>query len=71
VGRLFAARYHGRCADCGEPIEPGHHVTYEDDELVCAGCVFGDSEPARQPAPRERVCPGCWLVHAGSCEDAR
>lgn len=69
--RLFAARFHGRCADCEEPIEPGDRVAFdEDNELICAGCVWG--EPRRPARARpEKVCPGCHLVHAGSCEDAR
>lgn len=63
----FTAKYHGRCACCEERIEPGDDVGYEDGALVCASCYVGDPAPAR----RETVCPSCWLVHPGSCEDAR
>lgn len=65
--RLFAARYHGRCVGCGEPIEPGDHVAFAEDEVVCAGCVYGEPSP---PAPGRReppVCGACHIAHAGEC----
>lgn len=68
--RMFTAKYHGRCASCEEPIEPGDQAAFADDEVVCAGCAMG--EPSPRPAARpEVVCRSCWLVHPGSCEDAR
>lgn len=36
-GRVFEARYYGRCGcGCGDRIQPGDEVCYEDDELVLA-----------------------------------
>jgi hypothetical protein len=53
----FTARYTGRCAaDCRNPIEPGDHVQYVDDELVHVGC-----QPAAPPRPAV-VCTTCWLT---------
>jgi hypothetical protein len=66
---LFAARFPGRCADRGETISPGDLVAYVDDELVCGACA--DDELSRPGSRPEQVCRDCWLVHAGSCEDAR
>jgi hypothetical protein len=70
-GRVFEAKYRGRCAcGCDGTIQPGDGVTYTDGLLLLADCATGDAPVA--PARRERPpCPSCWLVHAGSCEDAR
>lgn len=39
----FEARFYGRCADCGDDIEPGDDVRYEDDELIHDDCGTDDS----------------------------
>lgn len=39
---VFEARYPGRCPQCGERIEPGDEVTYNDDEVVHAECDDDD-----------------------------
>ncbi|MFR9767080.1 hypothetical protein [Nocardia sp. SC052] len=35
----FTARYHGRCADCSRPIEPGDEIAATDDGHVCRRCA--------------------------------
>lgn len=69
TSRLFAAQYAGRCGDCDEPFDVGDRVAYlTGGELVCVSCLLGEEQPRkREPEP----CPSCWLVHPGSCEDAR
>jgi hypothetical protein len=68
---LFAARYSGRCGSCDEPFDVGDRVAFlTTGELVCVSCLLSDEQPPtskREPPP----CPTCWLVHPGSCEDAR
>jgi len=31
----FPARYHGRCAECNRPIEPGDDIATTDDGHIC------------------------------------
>lgn len=62
----FEAKYHGRCSDCGERIEPGERVRYEDDELVHDEC---DGDLSVEDRPLD-VCPTCWLVRPCECEVA-
>lgn len=59
----FAARYPGRChAGCGESIEPGDLVRYEEEALVHVDCPMTAHEPDRTP------CPTCWLTSC-DCEN--
>jgi hypothetical protein len=45
-GNVFAAKYYGPCAaECGEKIEPGDQVLYEDGDLVHEHCQT-PSEPS-------------------------
>lgn len=38
MSRVFEARYPGTCGECGDDIDPGDEVCYEDDELIHADC---------------------------------
>lgn len=52
-GNVFAAKYYGPCAgDCGEKIEPGDSVLYEDGDLVHEDCqteILTDPDPSGPP----------------------
>lgn len=67
MSRPFQARFYGSCPVCGDDIDPGQLVRYEeDDQLVHAepaDCNADESTPPREQAP----CPSCWTVHAGEC----
>jgi hypothetical protein len=63
----FEARYHGRCADCGEHIEPGDRVRYDGGVLVHDDC--DDTITVEDDAPLD-VCPTCWLIRPCECEVA-
>lgn len=39
MAKTFTAKYEGHCYNCGDPIEPGDDVTYDDDEIVHAECA--------------------------------
>jgi hypothetical protein len=60
----FEAKYPGRCGACGEPIYPGDHAKYEDDELIHAHCDVV-SLPKRDDL--SQVCRHCWTIHVGEC----
>lgn len=38
----FEARYYGRCAACGERIEPGDEVVYDMSEVIHVECEDDD-----------------------------
>ncbi len=40
MSRPFIAAFHGTCAACGEPIDPGDEVLYEDDDLIHEDCAI-------------------------------
>lgn len=61
----FQAKYPGKCAACGERINEGQHVRYEDDFLVHDDCP--DPINPDQPGRQERKCPDCHTIHAGEC----
>lgn len=61
----FQAKYAGRCVACGERINEGDWVTYEDDFLVHANCP--DVVDVDAPQRNERKCPDCFTIHAGEC----
>lgn len=67
MSRPFPARFLGSCPACGDDIDPGQLVRYDDDGRVvhadAADCDADESTPPREPV----VCPSCWLVHAGEC----
>jgi hypothetical protein len=65
----FTARYHGPCAtECGNPIEPGDRVHYDDHGfLMHVDCTpTADAVAARRPV---EVCTTCWLTKPCDCED--
>ncbi|WP_280389288.1 hypothetical protein [Nocardia wallacei] len=33
--RWFTAQYRGRCANCGDPIDPGDEIAATEDGYVC------------------------------------
>jgi hypothetical protein len=57
--RVFTAQFSsGECATCGERINAGEEVRFDnDDELVHFSCERAPTTP----------CPKCFLVHAGDC----
>lgn len=61
----FQARYRSQCVSCGNPINEGEHVMYEDGHLVHLDCP--DPIDDDQPARNERRCPDCFTIHAGDC----
>lgn len=62
----FEAKYPGRCADCGEDIERGDLIQYdEDSRIVHADC---DPEPTAAERPTE-TCTECWLIKPCGCEE--
>jgi len=63
----FTARYHGRCGNCDNAIEPGDEATYSDDEVVHAGCA-GDAPAKYRQASSNPVCTQCWLEHPKGAE---
>lgn len=65
----FEAKYHGRCADCGEHIAPGDRVRYDDDRLVHDNCEASATPDPTVLRPDEIVCESCWLVKPCGCED--
>jgi hypothetical protein len=65
MARVFEARYHGRCADCDDPIRPGDFVRFRDDDDLL---IHDDCDDARPPEPTHpATCPTCHLAHAGEC----
>ena len=60
--RVFTAQFSsGDCAVCGERINPGEEVRFNnDDELEHFAC-----EPRVIEAGTP--CPRCFLIHAGEC----
>lgn len=52
-GNVFSAKYYGPCAaECGQKIEPGDSVLYEDGDLVHEDCqteILTDPEPSGPP----------------------
>lgn len=64
MSRPFAARFLGSCPECGDDVDPGQLVRYDDDSRL----VHDDCDAAEQESVRpEVVCPSCWTVHAGEC----
>lgn len=39
TGPLFEAQYPGKCAGCGDPIEPGDSIAKAGASYVCGECV--------------------------------
>ncbi len=65
---MFEAKYHGRCAECEDEIEPGDRVRYVDGGLVHVGCL----DPAlrvRRRQTKAEVCTTCWLERPCPCDD--
>lgn len=61
----FAAKYPGRCQDCGERFEAGDQIT-----ILHYGTIHADCNAAA-PTPERPVtiCPKCWLAQPCGCED--
>lgn len=70
---VFAAKFPGECAGCGQRFESGDEVMYRDDEL----CIAHECEsPADITISRNKIrvmphgrtakdkCPRCFIVHA-------
>lgn len=59
----FPARYPGRCVSCGDDIEVGETLRWDDDVAIHANC-----QPTPEVEPRP-TCPKCWTVYAvnGDC----
>lgn len=66
----FIARFKGRCSSCGEDIEPGENVFYDDHELVHVTCSW-----EQNPALKQTICKRCFLsvvaLVDGLCPDCR
>ncbi|MFF7293174.1 hypothetical protein ACFY9N_11650 [Microbacterium sp. NPDC008134] len=65
----FKAQYNGTCAAaCGHRIHEGDEIEKDDDgQYRHVDCV---SEPDPTTlAPKEIVCPDCWLVKPCRCDD--
>lgn len=62
----FQAKYAGRCPDCGESIEVGDVVQYNEDGKVVHGLC--DAAVAVAPA-RRGICPDCFTEKSvsGAC----
>lgn len=79
----FEARYWGTCGSCGDEIEPGDEVTYDDGELVHDQCSAARTPVRRgrgrapvavavRPVPKIRVCSRCHQeipLALGRCEN--
>ena len=62
----FDAKYHGTCGDCGDRIEPGDQIGYDDtDTIVCADCLRDDHRATT--GYDLTVCPDCNCIHEGEC----
>ena len=62
----FAARFDGRCGDCGGKIKVG------DDVIFVAGSVeHADCDRSLDLKPAGAICPGCFLELpvSGVCSD--
>lgn len=61
----FAAKYRGKCADCGEWFPEGTMIHYnDDDEIVHDDCDDGDIAELEETGT---PCSDCYLVHKGEC----
>lgn len=61
----FKAKYDGRCSECGETIEAGDQLEWDDaDRAVHADCTRYDIPEQAKP-----TCSKCWQVIAtnGAC----
>lgn len=67
MGRPFAARFLGSCPECGDDIDPGQLVRYDDDGRVVHNDCDADLTPSEREAEPGVACPSCWTVHAGEC----
>jgi hypothetical protein len=60
----FPARYHGRCAECGEYFREGTQVRYNDDDQIVHADSWVDPDAG---CADEEPCSDCHLVHTGEC----
>lgn len=65
TGPVFTARYHGRCAECDEPVRPGDLARYSDDGVVHTTC------PDAMPDRPVTICDICHLTKPCDCEEDR
>lgn len=69
MSRHFPARYPGKCPACGDAIDTGDLLTYdEDDVVVHSECASRAPEQTRRPVV---ICPSCYLAKPCGCEDVR
>lgn len=59
MSAIFPAKYPGQCAACDDRIKEGDQIMYDEDQLIHAQCQPVDDAG--------KVCPECWLAHAGDC----
>lgn len=64
----FTARYPGRCPACGDPIDIGEDLTWDDDQAVHFTCAGRPRISVITERARE-VCPRCFVEKAvnGAC----
>ena len=70
VGRLmsWAAKYRGVCDYCGEQVNVGDEIVWEDrDERTIKHIQCPETDAAFIKSG-EQPCPDCWLVHRGDCK---
>lgn len=64
----FAAKWAGKCAECGESFAPGAEIEYEEDSVVLVHKHGAESELLNMIGSKPvDVCHRCFLVHAGEC----
>jgi hypothetical protein len=64
ASRVFTAQYRSMCAECGDTINPGEDVRYDEhDRLVHWMCPDDPDLSVGSATP----CPKCFLVHSGEC----
>lgn len=67
----FLAEYKGVCACCDTAFAPGTEVTYDSEgNLLVVQCPNAEPAtltPEQRAALRAKMCPSCFMVHAGEC----
>lgn len=64
----FPAKFKGKCATCGEPIEVGQMIRWVDvDESRKVEHVQCDPDSPFGLRAGERTCATCWLVKTNAC----
>lgn len=64
----WPAKYRGICDYCGEQINVGDEITWEDrDERTIKHAPQCPGSDATMINPGEQPCEKCWTIHAGEC----